>query len=83
MLSVSCAVVLRARNRDPLLVPFVYDLFLPCVPFWCNGGDKKGYPDGQKSAQMLRDICGWLNINSMKAEKVRYHGSDHASVLSL
>lgn len=30
----------------------------------------KAYTAGQKDAQMLRDICGWLNINSMRAEKV-------------
>lgn len=28
---------------------------------------------------MLRDICGWLNVNSMRAEKVR----GTAGVLSL
>lgn len=33
----------------------------------------KAYTAGQQEAQMLRDICGWLNINSMRAEKVGIH----------
>ena len=34
--------------------------------------ETKAYTAGQKGAQMLRDICGWLNINSMRAEKVSH-----------
>lgn len=37
----------------------------------------KGYTAGQKDAQMLRDICGWLNINSMRAEKVSRQSMGH------
>lgn len=41
----------------------------------------KAYTAGQQDAQMLRDICGWLNINSMRAEKVsrrNYSRGDHS-----
>lgn len=34
----------------------------------------KGYTQDQKDAQMLRDICGWLNVNAMRAEKVGWGG---------
>lgn len=43
------------------------DLFARCVWLCVT----KGYKEGVKAVQMLRDICAWLNINSMRAEKVR------------
>lgn len=43
--------------------------------------ETKAYTAGQKGAQMLRDICGWLNINSMRAEKVSHPYRMHENEL--
>ena len=51
----------------------VFSLRCLATPVACGNSPcpyNQTYTEGQKSAQMLRDICGWLTINSMRAEKV-------------